>query len=170
MPLTLEELQEVTTGAASELRDARSLAVSRRAVQIQADAMADDVTIDFEKMQLWSKEEATEFFECMRATIERGRATVRPPTTDGRPHPVLAAGGTTVPGAPPPAAPTPPPPPPPHPKLPRASDEDFKAWFPIAAKENKQNPKFRIVAFHNAGSVSAQPAKAFLLPCAARPM
>ena len=40
MPLTLEELQE-----------------------IQADAMADDLEIDFDKMSLWSKEEATEYFE-----------------------------------------------------------------------------------------------------------
>ena len=40
MPLTLEELQE-----------------------IQADAMADDLEIDFDKMSLWSKDEATEYFE-----------------------------------------------------------------------------------------------------------
>ena len=40
MPLTLEELEE-----------------------IQADAMADDIEIDFEKMQLWTRERATKYFE-----------------------------------------------------------------------------------------------------------
>ena len=40
MPLTLEELEE-----------------------IQADAMADDIEIDFDKMSLWSREKATAYFE-----------------------------------------------------------------------------------------------------------
>ena len=40
MPLTLEELQS-----------------------IQADAMADDIEIDFAKMSLWTAEQATTFFE-----------------------------------------------------------------------------------------------------------
>ena len=55
MPLTLEELQE-----------------------LQADAMADDIDIDLEKMSLWTKDQATTYFES-GGTEEPKEAKAAPP-------------------------------------------------------------------------------------------
>lgn len=63
MPLTLEELQE-----------------------IQANAMADDLEIDFEKMSLWSKEDATAFFES-GGEVEPGATPAAPPAAAQLPLP-----------------------------------------------------------------------------------
>jgi surfactin synthase thioesterase subunit len=131
MPLTLEELKDVRCDPASAPSfHPPSLAFLRS--QVQANAMADDIDIVFDKMTMWSKEEAMAYFE---------------------------SGGTTVPVAtptpPPPAPSSLPPAPPPHPKMPKSSDEAFKAWFPVAGRHPASNPKFRIVCFHNAGSAES---------------
>jgi surfactin synthase thioesterase subunit len=55
MPLTLEELQD-----------------------IQLDAMADDIEIDFEKMSLWSKDDAVAFFESGGEVEPRPKAALPP--------------------------------------------------------------------------------------------
>lgn len=97
MSLTMEELQE-----------------------IQADAMADDLEIELERMSLWTKEAATEYFE---------------------------SGGEVDPDKAP-AAPAP------HPPMPKPSAEDMKKWFPKSSIY-AEKPKFRIIAFHNAGSAES---------------
>lgn len=101
MPLTLEQLQG-----------------------IQADAMADDIEIDFAKMSLWSEAEATAYFE---------------------------SGGEDEPGKGPPPPPAGPPAAAP---LPKPSAEEFKKWFP-KWKPPSGPVKFRMVAFHNAGSAES---------------
>jgi hypothetical protein len=140
MPLTLEELQG-----------------------IQGDAMADDLEIDFEKMSLWTAEQAT---ACKHATAHTGllRETavhVAPPCKlcehDCRPPmlrwrlscshlPDFESGGEEVPGAAPPAPAKAAP-------MPKPSEDTLKLWFPFQARSGfVAKPKFRIVCFHNAGS------------------
>ena len=85
----------------------------------QAEYAADDIDIVFDKMSLWSKEEAEKFFE-----------------SGGVDEPSAAV------AAPPKAA-----------LLPTPDDADIKKWFPKWTKHD--NPRFRIVCFHNAGSAES---------------
>ena len=70
MPLTLEQLQE-----------------------IQSDALADDVQIDFEKMSLWTVEQATEYFDS-GGTVEPSSGPPPPPPPLGRKPRVALLHGT----------------------------------------------------------------------------
>jgi len=55
MPLTLEELQEIQVRPRTHAATRIGTRPTARALISQADAMADDIEIDFEKMSLWSK-------------------------------------------------------------------------------------------------------------------
>ena len=89
---------------------------------IQAECVADDIKIIFEKMSLWDEDTAREYFES-GGVLPPGATLADPPAA-----------------APPSAAPLPP-----------VSDEEFKKWFPKYQK-SVAKPKFRLVCFHNAGS------------------
>lgn len=111
----------------------------------QADLMADDVSIDFEQMKLWDRQQVTYYFE--NGGEEPPAEWTPPPCVPlglVRPFPALGPlmhiqlrSFATC-----------------SPLLPQVDEATFKKWFP-KWKAPAATPKFRLVCFHNAGSAES---------------
>eukprot|EP00908_Phaeocystis_cordata_P011239 Transcript_22089.p1 GENE.Transcript_22089~~Transcript_22089.p1 ORF type:complete len:376 (-),score=139.09 Transcript_22089:73-1104(-) len=93
--------------------------------EIQSDCLADDIEIVFEKMSLWDEDTVREYFE-------NGGQLPPGATLDDPKGGTSAAAATSAP------------------PLPPVPEAEFKKWFPRWQKA--EQPRFRLVCFHNAGS------------------
>ena len=112
---------------------------------MQADAMADDLEIDFDKMSLWTKGEQLSGVVIRHFSLSH-TPRLAPLARTEEAIEYFESGGEVTPSeavAPPMAAP-----------LPKVPAEEFKKWFPKAIVDGAP-PKFRIVCFHNAGSAES---------------
>ena len=106
------------------VRRAGKMPLTQEALEeIQAECMAEDIAIDFARMQSWNAERARDYFE------------------SGGQESAASLAASAIPSKP--AAPL---------SLPRVSDELFKKWFPKRTLFTTTKPKFRLICFHSAGS------------------